>query len=480
MLSVFIWGGVGVIVDGSATMMMFICRCIYKKPRMGDGECVLGIDIGTTSVKACLVDTLSREVVASQKKDTCSDVPSSQGTEGNKQDVPRIFSALQMCVSRLPKDGLRRVVRIGVCGQMHGCMLWNDTSSWEKKQDSDRFKVRDVSNLYTWQDSRCTEEFLSSLPVPQSHSNISTGYGCATLLWFHSTEPDKITPFNRAGTIQDFLVCMLCNLENPVMSYQNAASWGYFNCNTGTWNEELLAEAGFPVSYLPKITQTGQVAGNLASSWYGIPADTPVLASMGDMQCSVLPLLQSNTDAVVNISTSAQICFKMPQDKFSRRLKMLCPTPSENGPMPSFQFRDDIYFCTIYKPNGRYDYLFVYIYIIVQWPGPKPGSHNRQTRVGQRKKNKKGTTRKGFTLQEKRHIIELHKKRAASSISSVYSTVGQEKVDAAMTRGASLWEILNIYPMIPQSMNMADLPRSIVTMDNTTCHPPTLNDIDDL
>ena len=79
-------------------------------------------------------------------------------------------------------------------------------------------------------------------------------------------------------------------------------------------------------------------------------------------------------------------------------------------------------------------------------PGPKPGSHNRQTRVGQRKKTKKGTTRKGFTLQEKRHIIELHKKgmtnkaiieqhypgRAASSISSVYSRVGQEKAAAAM------------------------------------------------
>lgn len=327
---------------------------------MGSGECVLGIDIGTTSVKACLVDTQSREVVASQKKDTCSDVPSSQGTEGNKQDVPRILSALQMCVSRLPKDGLRRVVRIGVCGQMHGCMLWNDTSSWEKKQDSDRFEVCDVSNLYTWQDSRCTEEFLSSLPTPQSHTNISTGYGCATLLWFARKEPDKITPFNRAGTIEDFLVCMLCNLERPVMSYQNAASWGYFNCNTGTWNTEVLAEAGFPVNYLPTVVQAGQVAGTLASSWYGIPADTPVLSSLGDLQCSVFPLLESNTVAV-NISTSAQICFKLPQE-FSPPDS----PPSSADPVSYFPFFEGSYLAVAASLNGG-NALAAFVRTIQQW-----------------------------------------------------------------------------------------------------------------
>ena len=45
----------------------------------GSGECVLGIDIGTTSVKVCLVDVRNREVIASQKKDTYSEVPSELG-----------------------------------------------------------------------------------------------------------------------------------------------------------------------------------------------------------------------------------------------------------------------------------------------------------------------------------------------------------------------------------------------------------------
>ena len=79
-------------------------------------------------------------------------------------------------------------------------------------------------------------------------------------------------------------------------------------------------------------------------------------------------------------------------------------------------------------------------------PGPKPGSHNGQTRGGQNKKTQKGMTRKAFTLQEKAQIIELHDKgmkcsdiiekhfpgRVPLSISSVYNQVGNLKVAEAL------------------------------------------------
>ena len=68
----------------------------------------------------------------------CVNIYFTIGSEGNKQDVPRILSALQMCISRLPRNNLRKVEFIGVCGQMHGCMLWNQGESWERKPDTDR------------------------------------------------------------------------------------------------------------------------------------------------------------------------------------------------------------------------------------------------------------------------------------------------------------------------------------------------------
>lgn len=93
---------------------------------MSEKQYILGMDIGTTSVKVCVYDPLTNEIVAKQNKDTAANIPSDQGIEGNKQDVPKIVSAVHYCVSRLPRDVLRHVKKIGVCGQMHGVVLWKN------------------------------------------------------------------------------------------------------------------------------------------------------------------------------------------------------------------------------------------------------------------------------------------------------------------------------------------------------------------
>lgn len=97
---------------------------------------------------------------------------------------------------------------------------------------------------------------------------------CDEKVLFHSSE--KLERFNCAGTVQDFMVAMLANLRKPVMSVQNAASWGYFNTEQSEWNSSLLSDAGFPTQLLPDVIPSGDIAGTLADQWHGIPAGTPV------------------------------------------------------------------------------------------------------------------------------------------------------------------------------------------------------------
>lgn len=85
-----------------------------------------------------------------------------------------------------------------------------------------------------------------------------------------------IDKFDRAGTIQDFVVSMICDSEKNFISDQNAASWGYFNCQTKKFNVELLEDAGFPVNLLPEVKTTGEIVGALPESWYYIPEGTRV------------------------------------------------------------------------------------------------------------------------------------------------------------------------------------------------------------
>lgn len=51
--------------------------------------------------------------------------------------------------------------------------------------------------------------------------------------------PDFLKAYDAAGTIQDYVVAMLCDLKKPLMSVQNAASWGYFNCRNKSWNSDM-------------------------------------------------------------------------------------------------------------------------------------------------------------------------------------------------------------------------------------------------
>ncbi|XP_041947103.1 sedoheptulokinase isoform X1 [Alosa sapidissima] len=281
---------------------------------------ILGIDLGTTSVKVVLLDSLSRTVTESYCLPTRADKESNV-TNAKEQDPERIINTLNQCVASLPGEKLQKVVGIGVSGQMHGVVFWRAKTGceWFGTNNVRMFKPKDTSQLIIWQDSRCSSDFLSSLPQPNSHLTLATGFGCVTIFWLLKHKPGFLTEFNVAGTIHDYVVSMLCASKDCSISAQNAASWGYFNTVTHQWNLDInlctsfsLREAGFPVHLLPEPVESGAFAGHTCSEWHGIPANTPVGVALGDLQCSVYSTMTNKTDAVLNISTSAQLTFAMP------------------------------------------------------------------------------------------------------------------------------------------------------------------------
>ncbi|XP_078080723.1 sedoheptulokinase [Mustelus asterias] len=323
---------------------------------------VLGLDLGTSSVKAVLLDTESRTVVDSQIQETKAEVSSTEGDKGREQDVARIVSALHHCVAALPRERLRRVARIGVSGQMHGVMLWKSQEGciWQKAEAGHTFQPRGTSHLVTWQDGRCSREFLDSLTQPDSHLSLATGFGCATIFWFLRNRPQFLESFNASGTIHDYIVAVLCGLKKPLMSVQNAASWGYFNTRCGSWNLPILRDSGFPTCLLPAIAKSGVIAGKMAHEWYGVPEGTEVGVALGDFQCSVYACMTEKTDAVLNISTSAQLTFAlMPA--------FLPPArPNPNASVTYFPYFDGIYLAVAAALNGG-NVLASFVEMLKQW-----------------------------------------------------------------------------------------------------------------
>ncbi|XP_065223973.1 sedoheptulokinase-like isoform X2 [Planococcus citri] len=279
----------------------------------GDGKgknskYLLGIDMGTTSVKVTVIEEKTRKIVAECSKPTES--YEVQNEIKSEQDVVRIVEALDHCMDKIPKKILKQIIGIGICGQQHGLVCWSsENKPWKPKKQTLKIDKHKVSPHYTWQDGRCSPTFLRSLPKEDSHLSIHTGYACCTLFWLQRNSPETLQNFNCAGTIADFTVSMLCDLDKPSMTPQNASSWGYFNTYDNTWNVKILQNASFPVSLLPTIVQTNTIAGYLKSSWHLIPAGTPVGAALGDLQSTVSAVLHDSSHAMINLSTSAQLVF---------------------------------------------------------------------------------------------------------------------------------------------------------------------------
>ncbi|KFP01899.1 Sedoheptulokinase, partial [Calypte anna] len=327
--------------------------------------CVLGIDLGTTSVKAALLEGTERgQVVAgSCSRETQAYTSSLEaGPQGMEQNVRRIIKALNECLAALPQQQLQRVTHIGISGQMHGIVFWKKDKGckWTEGGTGPTFEPEEVSHLITWQDGRCSPTFLSSLPLPQSHISLATGFGCATAFWYLKKSPDFLKSYDAAGTIHDYVVAMLCDLKKPLMSVQNAASWGYFNCTNKSWNTDILEKSGFPVHLLPEVGDPGSIAGTTVCAWHGIPKGAKVGVALGDFQCSVYSCLTEKTDAVLNISTSAQLTISMP-------LGFQPPeTPDTSSAVTYFPYFSGDYLAVAASLNGG-NVLAAFVDMVAQW-----------------------------------------------------------------------------------------------------------------
>ncbi|XP_059525045.1 sedoheptulokinase [Myotis daubentonii] len=331
---------------------------------------VLGIDLGTTSVKAAVVEAAPDDpsgfvVLASCVRAARAEAAAQSaaaGPQAQEQDVSRIIQALNECLAALPRQQLRKVGGIGVSGQMHGVLFWKTGQGceWTEGGAAPAFTPRAVSHLVTWQDGRCGSEFLASLPRPESHLSVATGFGCATIFWLLKNSPEFLKSYDAAGTIHDYVVAMLCGLPRPLMSDQNAASWGYFNTQSQSWNVEILRASGFPVHLLPDIAEPASVAGRTAHAWFEIPKGTRVGVALGDLQASVYSCMAQRTDAVLNISTSVQLAASMPSGF------QPAPTPDPAAPVAYFPYFDRTYLAVAASLNGG-NVLATFVQMLVQW-----------------------------------------------------------------------------------------------------------------
>ncbi|MEP3436604.1 MAG: xylulokinase [Hoeflea sp.] len=237
----------------------------------------LGLDLGTSSLKALLIDD-NQQILGSASAPLTVERLHPGWSE---QDPDSWISATRVALAELAKTHAGDLVKVrglGLSGHMHGattidrdgkvirpCILWNDTRSYGQAAALDanpQFR-RVTGNI------------------------VFPGFTAPKLKWMAANEPDAFARVAKVLLPKDYLRLWLTGEAISEMSDSAGTSW--LDVGKRAWDDGLLSATGLDRSQMPALVEGTERAGALraeVASELGLPAGIPVAGGAGDNAAS--------------------------------------------------------------------------------------------------------------------------------------------------------------------------------------------------
>jgi len=257
----------------------------------------LGLDLGTSEVKALLLDSRGAIVGTAGSTLTLAN-PEPLWSEQNPADW---WAATEAAVAQLraahPTE-FAAVRGIGLSGQMHGAVLLDKVD-------------RILRPAILWNDGRCHAECAElEAAAPRLHEiagNLAMpGFTAPKLLWVRKHEPEI---FERVASVllpKDWLRLQLTG--EKVSDPSDAAGTLWLDVARRDWSEELLAATGLTRAHMPRLVEASEPSGmlkpELARAW-GLGAEVIVAGGAGDNAASAIGIGATQPgDGFISLGTS--------------------------------------------------------------------------------------------------------------------------------------------------------------------------------
>jgi xylulokinase len=225
---------------------------------------LVGLDIGTTSVKGIALDQ-DGEVVARAAADYGLMTPRPGWSEQDPEDWWR---AAQEVLTALP-----RPTGIGLSGQMHGLVVLDE-------QD------RVIRPAILWNDQRTAAECaeieerlgLAEL-IARTGNRALTGFTAPKLLWMQRHEPEQHARIARVMLPKDYVRLRLTGAHATDVADASGTLW--LDVAAREWSEPVLDALDVDRAWLPRLLEAPQVSGQTQSG-------VPVAAGAGDQAAGAL------------------------------------------------------------------------------------------------------------------------------------------------------------------------------------------------
>jgi xylulokinase len=266
---------------------------------------LLGIDLGTSSVKSTVIDAETLHPVASAGREYPVHHPQPGYAEQHPDDYWEAATHTVREAVSAAAIHPESIAGIGLSGQMHGTVCLGRDN-------------RPLRPAIIWADARSQVQVAQLVeshrrapfqPADNPPGPPAAGFMASTLMWLAANEPDTITQMQTVVLPKDYLRLWLTGTVGTDIS--DAASTWLLDVARGRWSETLLARCGLDRRYLPQITKSAEVVGTLttdAAGALGLPAGIPVVAGCADQPAQALGYgLYAPGTALVTVGTGGQV-----------------------------------------------------------------------------------------------------------------------------------------------------------------------------
>jgi xylulokinase len=276
----------------SATFLMLLSENAPNKNWIGE-RMYLGIDVGTSCVKAVLVDE-NGVVVDSASSNLGISRPQRLWSEQNPADW---WAAANTAVTALRSDLRSGVNAIGLAGQMHGATLLG----------ADMQALRPA---ILWNDGRSAAQCTAlEAAIPDmgviTGNRAMPGFTAPKLLWVREHEPEIFAATKMVLLPKDYVRLRMTGETASDLSDSAGTLW--LDVAKRVWSDTMLSATGLDQSHMPKLFEgnavTGHLRAELAEAW-GM-ARVPVAAGGGDNASGAVGVgVVRSGDAFLSLGTS--------------------------------------------------------------------------------------------------------------------------------------------------------------------------------
>ena len=261
----------------------------------------IGIDLGTSGIKAVLIEDLSRVIAVAAEPVAVSRPKVGYSEQAADLWVETVFACLDRLAAEAPRE-MAAVRGIGLSGQML-CALILDGG------------LRPLRPAMLWNDQRALvecAELLAAVPNIGRRTNGTPDPGITApkLMWLRKHEPALMDRARMLMLTKDYVRLALTG--EVASEPSDAGGTQLFDVATGRWDATLCAAAGWDPAHLPPIldswAEAGRLRPDLLARW-GMVGPVSVAAGAGDNMGSTLGAGGARPgDAVLTIGTSGVAC----------------------------------------------------------------------------------------------------------------------------------------------------------------------------